>query len=105
MDDVSELTSVPALQGMLERMESQAGRAVANELMSRLEEQGGEDRALPLDEIGRHRLRDLCQEFRARCRKISPGEDTAKLRWRVQALETNNCQAEGGAGDLARPAG
>ncbi|CAK0817607.1 unnamed protein product, partial [Prorocentrum cordatum] len=105
MDDVSELTSLPALQGMLERMESQAGRVVANELMSRLEEQGGEDRALRLDEIGRHRLRDLCQEFHARCRKIPPGEDMAKLHRRVQALETNNCQAEEGAGDLARPAG
>ncbi|CAK0814408.1 unnamed protein product, partial [Prorocentrum cordatum] len=105
MDDVSELTSLPALQGMLERMESQAGRVVANELMSRLEDQGGEDRALQLDEIGRHRLRDLCQEFHARCRKISPGEDMAKLHWRVQALETNNCQAEDGVGDPARPAG
>ncbi|CAK0850189.1 unnamed protein product, partial [Prorocentrum cordatum] len=105
MDDVSELTSLPALQGMLERMESQAGRVVANELMSRLEDQGGEDRALQLDEIGRHRLRDLCQEFHARCRKISPGEDMAKLRRRIQALETNNCQAEEGAGDLARSAG
>ncbi|CAK0838914.1 unnamed protein product [Prorocentrum cordatum] len=105
MDDVSELTSLPALQGMLERMENQAGRVVANELMSRLEEQGGEDRALPLDEIGRHRLRALCQEFHARCQKISPGEDIAKLHWRVQALETNNCQAEEGAADLARPAG
>ncbi|CAK0795192.1 unnamed protein product, partial [Prorocentrum cordatum] len=105
MDDVSELTSLPALQGMLERMESQAGRVVANELMSRLEEKGGEDRALPLDEIGRHRLRDLCREFHARCRKIFPVEDMAKLRWRVQALETRNCQAEEGAGDLARPAG
>ncbi|CAK0792583.1 unnamed protein product, partial [Prorocentrum cordatum] len=105
MDDVSELAPLPALQGMLERMESQAGRVVANELMSRLEDQGGGDRALQLDEIGRHRLRDLCQEFHARCRKISPGEDMAKLRWRVQALETNNCQAEEGAGDPARPAG
>ncbi|CAK0895070.1 unnamed protein product, partial [Prorocentrum cordatum] len=105
MDDVSELTSLPALQGMLERMESQAGRVVANELMSRLEDQGGEDRALQLDEIGRHRLRDLCQEFHARCRKISPGEDMAKLHWRVQALETNNCQAEESVSDLARSAG
>ncbi|CAK0847613.1 unnamed protein product, partial [Prorocentrum cordatum] len=105
MDDVSELTSLPALQGVLERMESQAGRVVAYELMSRLEEQGGEDRALPLDQIGRHRLWDLCQEFHARCRKISPGEDMAKLRWGVRALGTNNCQAEEGAGDLARPAG
>ncbi|CAK0863360.1 unnamed protein product [Prorocentrum cordatum] len=105
MDDVSELTSLPALQGMLERLESQAGRVVANELMSRLEDQGGGDRALQLDEIGRHRLRDLCQEFHARCRKMSPGEDMAKLHWRVQALETNNCQAEEGVGDPARPAG
>eukprot|EP00959_Pyramimonas_sp_CCMP1952_P008280 173067-Pyramimonas_sp.AAC.1 len=66
MDDVSEITSLPALQGMLERMESQAGRVVANELMSRLENERGEDGALQLDEIGRHRLRDLCKEFHAR---------------------------------------
>ena len=32
MDDVSELTSLPSLQGLAERMESQAGRVVANEL-------------------------------------------------------------------------
>ena len=105
MDDVSELTSLPALQGMLERMESQAGRVVANELMSRLEDQTGEAKPLQMDEIGRQRLRDLRQEFHARCRKISPGEDMAKLQWRVQALETNNCRAEEAAGDLGPPAG
>ena len=33
-DEVAELTSLPALQGLLERMESQAGRVVANELMA-----------------------------------------------------------------------
>ncbi|CAK0862670.1 unnamed protein product [Prorocentrum cordatum] len=32
------------------------------------------------------------------------GEDTFKLRWRAQALETNNCQAWAGAGDMAKPA-
>ena len=36
LDDVGELTSTPSLQGLLERMESQAGRVVANELSAAL---------------------------------------------------------------------
>ena len=39
-DDESELTSLPALQGVLVRMESQAGRVVANELTAIVEEGG-----------------------------------------------------------------
>ena len=95
MDDVSEVTSLPALHGMLERMESQAGRVVANELIGVLEE----GRSLQVDEIGRQRLRTLCQDFHAQCHKLSPGEDIAKLHSRVQALETNNCYAADGVDD------
>ena len=39
-DEVAEVTSLPALQGMLERMESMAGRIVANELMAVAESDG-----------------------------------------------------------------
>ena len=91
LEDVSELTSLPALQGMLERMESQAGRVIANEMMSQIED--GND-VLQLDEIGRERLRNLCREFHKCCRKTSPGEDIFKLHQRVQALATNNCHVE-----------
>ena len=36
-DEIAEMTSLPALQGLLERMESMAGRVVANELMALVE--------------------------------------------------------------------
>ena len=55
MDETTELTSLPALQGLLERMESQAGRVVANELMAVVEEGGyGAE-----DEIGRRKMLSL----------------------------------------------
>ena len=38
--EIAEFTSLPALQGMLERMESMAGRIVANELMAVAETSG-----------------------------------------------------------------
>ena len=47
------MTSLPALQGLLERMESQAGRVVARELAAALDD--SED--IPIDEVGRERLR------------------------------------------------
>ena len=84
-------------------MESQAGRVVANEVSAILSE-GGCQR---LDEVGRQRLRTLCDEFHTQCRKISPGEEVRKLHSRIQALEANGChtaadaggQAEGGPAD------
>ena len=48
-DEVAEMTSLPALQGMLERMESLAGRIVANELMAVTETDGYG----AMDEVGR----------------------------------------------------
>ena len=65
LDDVSEVTSLPTLHGMLERMESQAGRVAANEIIGVLEE----GKSLQVDEIGRQRLRTLCQAFHAQCRQ------------------------------------
>ena len=38
MDDTMELSQLPVLQGLLERMEAQAGRVVANELKAMVEE-------------------------------------------------------------------
>ena len=135
LDDVSELTSLPSLQGprdidppalldrgrgrgfaaasprpwrtevyvhrcraraqgLLERMESQAGRVIATELSAILSE-GGCQR---LDEVGRERLRILCQDFHTQCRRISPGEEVRKLHARIQALEANDCHTAGDAG-------
>ena len=66
LDDVSELTSVPSSQGQLERMESQAGRVVANELSTAM----GDAEYHQLDDLGRQRLRQLCVGFHAECRKM-----------------------------------
>ena len=81
-DEVSEITSLPALQGLLERMESQAGRVVANELMA-IAEEGGYG---ALDEIGRNKLRQLCNDFSKVCTKVSAEDELNALHWRIQAL-------------------
>ena len=82
--DASEMTSLPALQRLLERMESQAGRVVANELMARVKESGA------IDEVGRKRLVAACREFNGLCAKASPIEEAQALLWRVQQLAANN---------------
>ena len=51
----------------LERMESMAGRIVANELMAVAEKDGYG----ALDEIGRERLRKICEEFHRTCVKVN----------------------------------
>ena len=84
-DDTSEMTSLPALQGLLERMESQAGRVVASELAAVLDERSD----VPIDEVGRERLRSLCKDFHDTCQKLSREEEIEKLHWRVCALEQN----------------
>jgi hypothetical protein len=66
-DEVAEVTSLPALQGMLERMESMAGRIVANELMA-VAESGGYGAQ---DEFGREKLKQICQEFHQTCSKVN----------------------------------
>ena len=53
LDDVSDVTSLPALQGLVERMESQAGRVAANELSAVIEGAANSR----LDEVGRCRLK------------------------------------------------
>ena len=67
---------------MLERMESMAGRIVANELMAVAETDGYG----ALDEIGRERLRKICQEFHQTCAKVNREQEIENLHWRVQAI-------------------
>ena len=62
-DETAEITSLPALQGLLERMESMAGRVVANELMALVE--SGEYGAK--DDLGREKLKRLSKEFHYVC--------------------------------------
>ena len=83
-DEIAETTSLPALQGLLERMESMAGRVVANELMALVE--SGEYGAQ--DELGREKLKRLSQEFHQVCSKVNRDQELENLHWRVQALAT-----------------
>ena len=91
LDEVAEITSLPALQGLLERMESQAGRVVANELATIID---GAANAR-IDEVGRCKLRKLCEEFHSFCRKWSPEDELACLLERVRSI----ANAEAGAGN------
>ena len=61
--DVAEMTVMPSMQRLLERMESQAGRVVANELLAMAAENvyGAED------ELGRSRFGTLSRELHALC--------------------------------------
>ena len=81
-DEIAEMTSLPTLQGLLERMESMAGRIVANELMAVAEAEGYG----ALDDVGRERLRKICQEFHQACRKVNREQEVENLHWRVQAI-------------------
>jgi len=84
-EDALEMSRLPALQSMLERMESQAGRVVANELNARAEDgdYGAED------DVGRYRLQKLCREFHQHCTSVSREEELLKLQWRIQAMAEN----------------
>ena len=76
------MTSLPTLQGLLERMESIAGRVVANELLAVAEAEGYG----ALDDIGRERLRKICQEFHKTCRKVNREQEVENLHWRCKQL-------------------
>ena len=82
-DEIAEMTSLPALQGMLERMESMAGRIVANELMAVAEDGYG-----ALDDIGGEKLRQICQEFHETCTKVNREQEIENLHWRVQQISS-----------------
>ena len=60
MAEISELSKLPALQGLLEQMEAQAARVVRNELGALVADSGYG----ALDELGRERLRQICMDFR-----------------------------------------
>ena len=65
--DIGQMTSLPSLQRMLDRMESQAGRVAANELLAAVGNAGSGD----IDELGRSRLAKISREFHALCQKKS----------------------------------
>ena len=83
--DAAELSSLPSLQRLLDRMQNQGDRLLRNEAESMVTEGGYKAE----DEVGRQRLLSLCREFLAQCRKVSTEEETMQLFWRVQALATN----------------
>ena len=58
LEDTMESSRLPVLQTLLERMENQAGRVLANELCAR-SEAGDYDGQ---DDVGRSRLKRVCQE-------------------------------------------
>jgi len=83
-----------AMQHLLERMESQAGRVVANDIMSLCEEGDGR-----LGDLGRERLRKTCIDFHSQCAKVSRSIEADLYlcqNWksatyvRIQALSTSN---------------
>ena len=89
--DAAEMSVLPTIQRLLERMESQAGRVAVNELNSVLSDGG----TGPQDRLGRKRLKDICRDFHVLCDKFSPEEEAQALLWRVQALATNSLRPAG----------
>ena len=79
-ENVADISSLPALEGLLERMESLAGRVVANELLAVV----GESSYNPLDENGRNNLRNLCLGFQRQCARVSREDEVNALHWRVK---------------------
>ena len=85
MAELSELSKLPALQGLLEQMEAQAARIIRNELGALV----ADSRYGALDELGRKRLRNICMDFHDETRIRSTEEELQELEWRVQALAEN----------------
>ena len=77
--DTAEITTLPSLQRLLERLETQAGRVVANEAYSMVEKGG----FVALDEVGRARVLSLARDLHALCTKSCPEEEAKQLLWRV----------------------
>ena len=78
---------------MLERMESMAGRIVANELMAMVQTDET-DGSGALDEFGREKLRKICHEFHQTCAKVNREQEIENLHWRVQAIATGQDHGE-----------
>ena len=77
------------LHGLLERMESQAGRIVANELHALARGEGDRSEAAygDLDDVGRERLTLLARQFHESCAKTTRQDELLALQWRVQSME------------------
>ena len=79
---LQKFISLPEVEGLLEMMESQAGRVVTNELLAAV----GDSSYCPLDEYCRDKLRRLCQCFQKQCARVSREDEVNALHWRVQNL-------------------
>ena len=90
--DAEEDSTLPTLQRLLEKMETQAGRVLANETYCAVE-QGG---FRALDRVGRERLREVCKQFHAQCKQTTAGQEEQQLLSRVQAIVTG----EAGSGTI-----
>ena len=99
-DEILEVSKLPALQGLLERMERQAGRIVANELRALVADGG----YCALDEIGREQLEKICYEFHTHCTHASREKELLALQWRIQALVTNQPTAPSDVDDITAAA-
>ena len=76
-------------------MERQAGRVVANEVKAMLTE-GGYG---ALDELGRKRLLQMCDEFHQKCNKIRREDELAALLDRIRSLQECPSDEEEAASD------
>ena len=95
--DASEVSTLPQLQRLLENMDAQAGRVVANETYCMVEEGG----FAALDDVGRERLLNVCRKFHAQCQRTAPEEEARQLLWRVQQIVNGRSHQE----DEAEPEG
>ena len=95
--DASEVSTLPRLQRLLENMDAQAGRVVANETYCQVEEGG----FAALDDVGRERLLNVCRKFHAQCQRQAPDEEARQLLWRVQQIVNGRSHQE----DEAEPEG
>ena len=84
----ADISSLPALQTLLDKMEQQAGRIVANEVKAMLTE-GGYG---ALDELGRKRLLKICDDFHRHCHKWRREDEAAALLDRIRCLQ--ECQLD-----------
>ena len=73
--DIAEMSAIPSLQQFLERLESQAGRAAANEFLA-VPSDGAN---CAKDELGRNRLAQIGREFQSLCQKFSPEDEPQHL--------------------------
>ncbi len=81
-EDVADIASLPALESLLHKIETSAGRVIANELFAIV----GKNDYGAKDDIGREKIAQLCKMFHWQCSKVSKQEEINALHWRVQSL-------------------